>query len=164
MLRTGGETSYSMLPEVIAKSVASRAWYKHPPEIRKKISASKKGKPLHANTRAASDAWSRSPENIERIRAIGTSRKGVKASQALRDRLSEILQDQWASGTRYVPLKSKLALTASSKARIGIPLTDEHKAKVGAASRRHVRTEEWKSNISLAIKEHWKKRKAERNA
>jgi hypothetical protein len=46
-----------------------------------------------------------------------------------------------------------------SLARVGIPLTEEHKAKVGMAGKGRIVSEATKLKVSEAIKKHWEKRR-----
>ena len=86
-----------------------------------------------------------------------------KLNQALDEtkaKLSESGKKSWAEGKRTVHPNTIAACKANCDKQRGVPLTDEHRANVGKASKRAIRTPEWKAAISNGIKLHWEKRKA----
>lgn len=157
----GGDGTLDMHPEAIARAKASRAWYRHSKETAAQISASKKGK-FSERHRAALEATNKIPKTAEHMEALHNGRKQWKPDEVYRQKLSEGIQRSWGNGTRSVHENTLATCKKNSAAKRGVPLTEEHKAKVGAASKKAVRTEEWKASISEAIKKHWEKRRAAR--
>lgn len=155
----GGEGCVGMSEESKLRRIKSRAWYKHSDEIKAKIGASKKGKPLHPNTLASLLKCSTDKKNVDRITALAKSRIGTKAAPETVAKLSAAQKKAWDSGKRAATQEMKDRITNLNVSRKGQPLSDEHKQKVGAASKKVERTPEWKANIAAAIKAHWETRR-----
>lgn len=155
----GGEGCAGMSQELRDRRVASRAWYKHSDEVKAKIGAAKEGLPLHPNTIAAMLISSRGKKNVERMTALAKSRIGTKATPETIAKLSEAQKKAWESGKRVATQEMKDRITSLNISRKGQPLSDAHKQKVGAASKKAERTPEWKANIAAAIKAHWETRR-----
>lgn len=157
----GGDGTLDMHPEAIARAKANRAWYRHSKETAARISASKKGK-YSERHRAALEATNKIPKTAEHMAALHNGRQQWKPDAEHHQKLADGIQRSWDNGSRKVHENTIAACKKNSDAKRGVPLTEEHKAKVGAASKNAVRTPEWKANISAAIKAHWEKRRAAR--
>ena len=156
----GGEGAKGMPEDVIRRIVESRAWYKHSEETCQKISYAKKGKPLSEANVAALRISNSKPRSDEHKAKLGAARKAATVTDETKAKLSESGKKSWAEGKRTVHPNTIAACKANCDKQRGVPLTDEHRANVGKASKRAIRTPEWKAAISNGIKLHWEKRKA----
>lgn len=157
----GGEGCIGMSQESKNRRVKSRAWYKHSDEIKAKIGALKKGKPLHENSLKALKIASNSKENKERLLKISKDRIGKKRDSTFCEKASIGHKKSWDSGNRRVTQEMRDRFTTLNISRKGQPLSNEHKRKVGEASKKVIRTPEWKANISAGVKANWIKRHQE---
>lgn len=151
-LSPGGETAPSTLPEVRAKISASRRGQRPSEETRRKLSAARKGRP----------AWNKGIPHTEKskakISAAGKGRaawnKGIAMLDSVKMKLikANVGRTPWNKGAA-TSAETKAKISASTK---GIPHSDAHRANQALANRRTANDPARRALLSKNAKLQWK--------
>lgn len=144
----GGEGGYKLDPETVKRSADKRRGFKHTPEAKAKMSAAKRGKPIHPNAHAALKR-PRSPEHLAKLQA---GRRNYTLTEEDLKRMSEAQKKSWAENreTRLPSEETIAKLRAAGAARRGVPIPPERKEKIRLGNTGKLLSEETKRKISEA--------------